>query len=152
MRFVFIFLLFFLGVQNLSAADDPWQVWRGSRGWGMESAYQKEYRAENVIMISVTVVNIKKVVPMKGMCSGIALNLKTQEKVMQVHLGPTWYIERLEYGIAVGDKLEIKGAQTVLNNRPALIAAEVRNGKRFLILRDNMGIPVWTGWGWKNKG
>lgn len=148
MRFAVIFMSIFFCVQNSFAAED-WKIWRGSRGWGMDSAYQKGYQTDHACIVSGSVVGFEKIVPIKGMCSGIALKLKTEEENLQVHLGPTWYIERLEFGISKGDKLEIKGVRTVLNNREIIMAAEVRNGNRFLILRDNAGIPVWTGWGWK---
>ncbi len=134
---------------NSFAADVSWEEWRGSRGWGVDSPYQRKYDPKNVIMISGIVVGIKQIVPIKRVSPGIILQLKTEKGTIPVHLGPVWYIEKLDYRISVGDKLEVKGVKTLFSAREAVIAAEVRIGNRFLILRDNSGIPVWSGWGWK---
>ncbi len=126
-----------------------WQNWRGSRGWGMNAPYQKMYNATDVIIVSGDVLSVEKQAPIKGMCFGIFLIVKTGSETLSVHLGPLWYIERLDYKISPGDKVEIKGARLSFNNKPAIIAAEVRHGNKVLVLRDNVGIPVWVGWGWK---
>jgi len=130
-------------------ASSSWQNWRGSRGWGLSTPYQKMYQAKDVIILSGEVLRVEKQVPMKGMCSGIFLTVKTGSETLPVHLGPLWYIERLDYRISPGDKVEVKGARVSFNQKPTIIAAEIRDGSRVLILRDNVGIPVWLGWGWK---
>src|SRR3989337_2208911 len=85
-------------------------------------------------------------VPRKGMSSGIHLQLKTETGTLPVHLGPAWYIERLDMKIVKGDKLEIKGSRVTFEGKPAIIAAEVAKGDGVLVLRDASGIPAWAGW------
>jgi hypothetical protein len=80
------------------------------------------------------------------MASGIHLQLKTEKGTIPVHLGPAWYIERLDMKIEKGDKLVIKGSRVAFEGKPAIIAAEVARGDSVLVLRDASGVPAWAGW------
>ncbi len=124
----------------------PWKGYRGSGGWGMGSQYQRMFDPATVEAISGTVVSIDKVTPMKGMHSGIHLALKTDKETVDVHLGPKWYIERLDAKILKGDAIEVKGSRVTISGKPAIIAAEVKKGDSVLVLRDNNGVPAWVGW------
>jgi hypothetical protein len=124
----------------------PWMGYRGSGGWGMGSQYQRMYNPATVETLSGTVESVDKVTPMKGMHSGIHLTLKTDKGNIDVHLGPEWYIERLDTKIEKGDKIEVKGSKVTVAGKPAVIAAEVKKGDSVLVLRDDNGIPAWAGW------
>jgi hypothetical protein len=124
----------------------PWKGWRGSGGWGMGSAYQRMYDPATVETLSGTVESVDKVTPMKGMHYGIHLLLKTDKETIDVHLGPGWYIERLDTKIEKGDKIEVKGSRVTIAVKPAIIAAEVKKGDSILVLRDSAGVPAWAGW------
>ena len=123
-----------------------WSGWRGSGGWGMGSSYQRMYNPATVETITGTVESVKEMTPMKGMHSGIHLAVKTEKETLDVHLGPEWYVQRLDTKIEKGDKVEIKGSRVTIADKPALIAAEVRKGENTLFLRDSSGIPAWAGW------
>ncbi len=120
--------------------------WRGSGGWGMGTQYQRIYNPATVETISGTVESVDKITPMKGMYSGIHVMLKTDKETISVHLGPEWYIERLDTKIEKGDKIEVKGSRVTMMGKPAIIAAEVKKGDNVLKLRDDNGIPAWAGW------
>jgi len=124
----------------------PWMGWRGSGGWGMGSQYNRMYNPSTVETLSGTVEAVNKVTPMKGMNSGIHVILKTDKETISVHLGPEWYVERLDTKIQAGDKIEVKGSRVTFAGKPAIIAAEVKNGDNTLVLRDGSGIPAWAGW------
>ena len=128
------------------ALAQSWKGWRGSGGWGMGTKYQKMYNPATVETISGTVESIDKVTPMKGMHYGIHLILKTDKETIPVHLGPGWYIERLDTKIEKGDKIEVKGSRITFQGKPAIIASEVKKGDNILKLRDDNGIPAWSGW------
>jgi hypothetical protein len=53
---------------------------------------------------------------------------------------------RLDTKIQKGDTIEVKGSRVTITGKPAIIAAEVKKGDNVLVLRDNNGIPAWTGW------
>ena len=124
----------------------PWKGWRGSGGWGMGGAYQQMYNPATGEVVSGEVVSVDKVMPMKGMDSGIHLMVKTGTEAVSVNLGPSWYIERLDTKIAKGDQVEVKGSRVTIAGKPAIIAAEVKKGDAVLKLRDDSGIPAWGGW------
>lgn len=128
------------------AYAQPWKGWRGSGGWGMGSAYQRLYNPATAETISGTVESVDKVVPMKGMYWGVHIILKTDKETVPVHLGPSWYIERLDMKILKGDTIEVKGSRITFEGKPAIIAGEIRKGDQTLSLRDANGIPVWAGW------
>jgi hypothetical protein len=125
----------------------PWEGWRGSEGWGMGQRYQKMYNPETIETLSGEVIGVEKITPMEGMSSGVHIILKTEEEKIPVHLGPVWYIERLDIKIKKGDKVDVKGSRVMMRDKPTIIAAEVKKGDEVLILRDEDGIPVWSGRG-----
>jgi hypothetical protein len=129
-----------------TAFAGPWKGWRGSGGWGMGSQYTRMYNQATVETISGTVESVDKVKPMKGMNSGIHVVLKTGKETISVHLGPEWYIERLDTKIQKDDTIEVKGSRVTFAGKPAIIAAEVKKGDSILVLRDTNGIPAWAGW------
>lgn len=123
-----------------------WQGWQGSGGWGMGSQYNRMYNPATVETVSGTVETVDKITPMKGMYSGIHIVIKTDKDSIDVHLGPEWYVERLDTKIEKGDKIEVKGSRVTVAGKPAIIAAEVKKGDSTLILRNSAGIPAWAGW------
>jgi hypothetical protein len=129
------------------AFAQPWKGWRGSGGWGMGSQYQRMYNPATVEILSGTVESVDKITPMKGMHYGVHLMLKTDKETISVHLGPGWYIERLDTKIEKGDKIHVKGSRVTMMGQPAIVAAEVKKGDNVLVLRDKEGIPAWSGWG-----
>jgi len=83
---------------------------------------------------------------MRGMGAGVHLTLKTDKETISVHLGPSWFIERLDARIEKGDTIEVKGARVTVGGKPAIIAVEMKKGDSLLKLRDDAGVPAWAGW------
>ena len=119
---------------------------RGSGGWGMGGSYQRMYNPATVETVSGEVISVDRITPMKGMGTGIHLQLKTGKGTISIHLGPTWYIERLDARIEKGDAIEVKGSRVTIAGEQVIIAAIVKKGDGVLKLRDDRGIPVWSGW------
>lgn len=146
MASLMIITVFVLTASLAVAGPGRWSG-RGSGGWGMGTPYQGMYNPATQVTISGEVVGIEKTVPMRRMNEGLAAVIKTEKETVTVHLGPTWYLERLDEKIAKGDKVEIKGVRTTLAGKPVILAAEVKKGDKVLVLRDSAGVPVWAGWG-----
>lgn len=142
MKIGFVLVVAVLFAASLAMAGP----WKGSGGWGMGSQYQRNYNTSTVETTSGTVANVEQTKPMKGMYYGIHIMVKTEKETLEVHLGPGWYIERLDTRIEKGDKLEVKGSRVTMAGKTVLIAQEVKKGDNILILRDNAGIPAWAGW------
>ncbi len=124
----------------------PMMKGRGSSGWGMGSQYGRIYDPKTVGTISGVVEKIEKITPMKGMSYGVHILVKTEKETIDIHLGPGWYIENQDVKIMPGDKVEVTGSRITFQDKPAIIAAEVKKGDEVLKLRDENGVPVWAGW------
>ena len=120
--------------------------WRGSGGWGPGSQYGRLYDPKTVETVSGEVVKVDRITPMHGMSAGVHLMIKTDKEEVSVHLGPLWYLENQDVKIAPKDKVEIKGSRVTVQGKPAIIAAEVKKGDQTLKLRDEAGVPFWSGW------
>jgi hypothetical protein len=144
---LFVFVVCLLGATVASAA--PWHGWRGSGGWGMGTPYQNLYDPAKVETLSGEVLGLEKVVPMRGMNYAVQMKLKTEKETITVHLGPEWYIERLDVKIIPGDKVNVTGSRVIFDGKPVIIAAELKKGENLIVLRDAKGVPVWAGPGWQ---
>ncbi len=121
--------------------------WKGSGGWGQGSQYNRMYNPATVETVSGAVETIEKMPsPRSGTSYGIHLTVKTPKETISVHLGPAWYIERLDTVIEAGDKIVVKGSRVTYRGKPAIIAAEIKKGDVVLLLRDETGFPAWAGW------
>jgi hypothetical protein len=120
--------------------------WYGSGGWGPGTQYGRLYNPKTVEPISGEVVSVDTITPLKGMSSGVHLMVKADQETISVHLGPAWYVQRQDIKIVPGDKVEITGSRITYQGKPAIIAAEAKKGDEILKLRDENGLPVWSGW------
>jgi hypothetical protein len=102
------------------------------------------YNPQTVETISGEVVSVDKITPMKGMNYGVHAVVKTEKESISVHLGPGWYVENQRVKIAPKDKIVIKGSRITFEDKPAIIAAEVKKGEDVLTLRDKDGFPAWS--------
>ena len=143
---VFALFTVTLSLTSVSFAQRGAMKWQGSGGWGPGTPYNRIYDPAKVETISGTVESVDTAVPMKGMYKAVVLTVKTEKETIAVHLGPEWYIGRLDAKIAKGDTIEVKGSRVTFADKPAIIAAEIKKGDQTLVLRDSAGIPVWAGW------
>jgi hypothetical protein len=133
-----------LSTQVLAQRGGP--AWRGGGGWGMQGAYGRMYDPKTVETLKGEVTAVELFTPMSGMHSGVHLQLKTAKETINVHLGPSWYIENQDTKIEAQDKIEVKGSRVMIEGKPAIIAAEIKKGSEVLKLRDETGAPYWAGW------
>lgn len=119
---------------------------KGSGGWGMGTQYGRIYDPKTVETIVGVVVRVEKITPTKGMSPGVHMIVKTEKETVSVHLGPAWYIDNQDINIDPKDKIEVKGSRITFEGKPAIIAAEVKKGNEVLELRNENGIPAWSGW------
>ena len=75
----------------------------------------------------------------------VHLTLKAEKESIPVILGPGWFVEKAGVAIAALDKIEVKGSRIIFQGKPAIIAAEVKKGDKVLKLRNEKGVPLWTG-------
>ncbi len=73
----------------------------------------------------------------------MSLLLKTEKETIDVHLGPSWFIDQQNFKLAAGDRVELKGSRITRPGRTFIVAGEVRKGNQILKLRDEQGNPLW---------
>jgi hypothetical protein len=80
-----------------------------------------------------------------GRPGGTHVTLEGEGRTLDVHLGPTWFLQREGLEVAKGDVLEVTGSVVDIGGGTALIAREVKKGQKVLTLRDERGVPAWSG-------
>lgn len=116
----------------------------GRRGGGWQ--YWKMYDVSKVETVNGVVLSVDRITMAKGMPDGIGVTLKTEKGNMPIHLGPAWYIENQEEMIFEEDQIEVIGSRIDYQGKPALLAATVTKDDKMLTLRDEKGLPMWSGW------
>jgi hypothetical protein len=71
--------------------------------------------------------------------------LESEGQALDVHLGPTWYLEREGLELSKGDPVEVTGSVVDTDDDRFLVARELKKGAKVLTLRDERGVPVWSG-------
>lgn len=79
-----------------------------------------------------------------GMSDRVWLGLKTDNHMILVILGPTWFHKIKNFKIEPKDQLEVIGSMIYNMEEPMFIATEVKKGDQVLKLRDDSGYPVWA--------
>ena len=70
--------------------------------------------------------------------------IKTAQGSLEVHLGPTSYLEKQQFAFAKGDQIEVIGSKVKIESADVVIAREVKKGGKTLTLRDAQGVPFWS--------
>lgn len=117
---------------------------KGGGGWGPGTSYNRMYNPQTVENLSGEVEKVELFTPRRGMSQGVHIILKTEKGSIPVHLGPSWYIDKQGLKFAPGDKVQVTGSRVTFNNKPAIIASEVKKGDQTLKLRDEKGFPAWS--------
>ena len=76
---------------------------------------------------------------------GTHLTVKTSAETLEVHLGPTAFLNEKKLAIAKGDTLEIIGSRVTVDGDRVFIAKAVKKGDSTWTLRDATGLPLWRG-------
>ena len=119
-----------------------------SMSFAQQGAKEKGGRAydpKTVETVKGEVVGVEKIPSRDGKGYGVHLTLKTEKETLTVEVGPVWYVEKQPVKIEAKDILEIKGSRVTSQGKPAIIAAEIKKGDQILKLRDEIGIPAWSG-------
>lgn len=119
---------------------------KGSDSGVAGNQHGRMFDPKTVETVKGEVVKIDKLSPNQRMSKGVHITLKTKNGEIPVHLGPEWFLERQDLQISSQDILEVKGSRITFDGKPAIIASEIHKGSNTLKLRDDNGIPAWTGW------
>ncbi|HZR81621.1 MAG TPA: DNA-binding protein [Candidatus Binatia bacterium] len=113
------------------------------------------YDPKTVESVAGEVVKVERVAWEQGRGKGMGVHLvvKTdQGETIPVHLGPAWYVDKQDVKIAPNDHIQVKGSRITFHGKPVILAAEVKDGDRTLVLRNDAGIPAWSRGGGGGRG
>ncbi|MCF6149282.1 MAG: DNA-binding protein [Candidatus Kuenenia sp.] len=120
--------------------------WKGGGGWGVNGQYWKKYNPKTVETVIGKVIDVDAIIPLKGMSRGIHVIVNSEKEEIAIHAGPAWYIENQETKIQPNDEIEVTGSRVNFEEKPVIIAAEIKKDGEVLSLRDTKGVPLWSGW------
>ena len=140
-------LLSIIGILSFTLATAVCaQPGTGPGGGGPRVHYGTMWDANALTTVSGEVVAVEQYTPGRGGSSyGLRFTLKTDKETLPVILGPAWYVEQEHFAVAAKDQVEVKGSRLSIQGQPTLIAQEVKKGDKVLRLRDDKGVPLWTG-------
>lgn len=101
------------------------------------------YDTATVMTIKGTVEEVTQMTGRRGW-GRTHLTLKADKGTLDVHVGPTSFIEKEGFSFAKGDELEVTGSKVAYQKGEAIIAREIKKGDKTLTLRDEKGYPVWS--------
>ena len=110
---------------------------------------QRPYDPAQEVTVSGTVTDILH--PSMGRrMTGTHLMMSVDGKSVEVHLGPTSFLDSKQFALAKGDTLILTGSKAAGNGSEFIIAREITKGSQTLTLRDKNGIPSWSRRGGKS--
>jgi DNA/RNA endonuclease YhcR with UshA esterase domain len=74
---------------------------------------------------------------------GSHLTVSNPEGTVEVHLAASKFLKQYGFAFAKGDAVKVTGTKAIFDGKPAMLARQVKVGKRTYFFRDEMGIPLW---------
>jgi len=102
-----------------------------------------KYDMASEVKIKGTVQEIRDV---PGQFDGTNLVVKTDTGTVNVYVGPTAFLKEIDSSFKQGDPIEVMGAKAPNGSDYVILAREITSGTNGFTLRDDKGVPVWTGW------
>lgn len=76
--------------------------------------------------------------------TGMHLMLKAEQEILEVHLGPKFFLEENQVSFAAGDEIEVIGSKVKYGKGQAFLPRQIKKDNETLSLRDKQGIPNWS--------
>jgi sporulation protein YlmC with PRC-barrel domain len=112
--------------------------------WKADSAFNKHFDANKIVTKSGTVTSVSSFSPAAQNMRGLRLVVRTDAgESFVVYGGPRDYVLDKGFMFYNGDKVEVTGSQATINNRPVIMATEIKSGDKTLQLRNREGKPQW---------
>ncbi len=102
-----------------------------------------KYDAANQIKIKGVIEDVKDT---PGDSSGTYLTVKTDTGTVIVYVAPAEFLKEIDTSFNKGDQIEVLGAKNTGPEGEEVLAKELTVGSNTTTLRDESGVPVWSGW------
>lgn len=112
-----------------------------------ERPYIRPFNPATVQTIKGSVVEVKKIGLEGRENFGVHLTVKTEKGPIEVHVGPSFFLEKNKFQISENESIEVTGSMINEGNKNFIIASDLKIGDKSLKLRDAQGIPLWRNTG-----
>lgn len=89
---------------------------------------------------------IEEVREQPGEYEGTHLLVKTDTASVLVHVAPADFLKEIDTTFKKGDQVEVVGCKASGSAQEEILAREITVGSNTFTLRDDKGIPIWSGW------
>jgi hypothetical protein len=115
-----------------------------SLGWAQTASKTgPKYDLSNEVKVKGVIEDIRDV---PGTMQGTQLSVKTDTKTVQVYVGPGDFLKEIEVSFNKGDQIDVMGCKAPNAADEIILAREITVGSNTFTLRDDKGVPVWSGW------
>ena len=102
-----------------------------------------KYDTASEVKVKGVIEDIREV---PGSLAGVNLSVKTDTNTVLVYVGPGDFLKEIEVSFSKGDEVNVTGCKASNGTDEVLLAREIAVGANTFTLRDDKGVPVWTGW------
>ena len=136
---VIVFMVFSMKAPALAMG------WRGSPEPQQTAVFDQPYEAGREKSFKGSVFRVDPDPCVALPTSSYHLLVQINGEMVEVHLGPCWYVSGQKMVFREGDKISVVGSESVrqLGSRHIISAREIRRGKEVLKLRDGTGKGLW---------
>lgn len=119
-----------------------WNERDSMRGWSADSDFSDAVRDGKSVTFTGTVTHPANTVRLDGVGETRAVQIRTSEGTRSVIIGPAWYLDRQEFSLSEGDRVEIKARSVRYNGRELYVASDLtHSGEKYAFWNGND--PIW---------
>lgn len=114
-----------------------------NRGLRSLKRYSRSFDPESLEEVTGTVLEVLKTRDNSYDTRGIILMLDVEDEIVEVHVGPTWFVERQIRSFKRGEELTVTGSVVPYHGQDILVVQSIGRGKKTYRFRDGEGSPFW---------
>ncbi len=113
-------------------------------GWAQSaSKTAAPYDVKSEVKVKGVIEDIRQV---PGGAAVTELAVKTDAKTILVYVGPGDFLKEIDVSFNKGDQVNVVGAKSSNTAEEEILAREITVGSNTFTLRDDKGVPIWSGW------
>jgi hypothetical protein len=120
-----------------------WKEVLGLGGWAHGSELCEAVSDAEEYTLEGNIVRIERIPPANNMSNATFVVVSTDEGNQHVMLGPSWYVDRQDIPMRVGDPVTITTRRATFNGKPIIVAWRVDGEQERALVLWNDDKPVW---------
>ncbi len=128
------------GITLLTAGFAGFVISRGIRSL---KNYSRPFDPEKLQEVTGTILEVFRAKESSYDTKGIILLLDVEDEIMEVHVGPTWYVDHQVRSFKTGEEITVTGSMISYRGEEILVVQQLEKGKKQYRFRDDEGSPYW---------